>query len=528
MVKRRTLAEEGRILKVATLVFILAVLTKALQVIFYPLVAAFFGTSGEFESFVVALSIPTLISTGLLGNFGAAFILIFTEQRMKYGEKSAWDFASSLINIVLLGAIAITVVGVLLSPWLIRFLVPGMKFVYRQMGTQFLQILFITVFFFELIMILAAILQSHQFFILPVGTWLISNVVLIAIILTLKQRMGIYVLALANILSFACAAALLLVGSKGLWWGRYTFKINAEQSVKEALRMLIGVSIIGAFWQINLIISRFFASFLPTGSIATLEYASRFVILIIDLLSLSVVIPLYQKMSSEAAIGDRGKVMETFSLGIKITAVVLFPLMTFVIFLRFPIFQVFLEYGKFTTQNTAEVSSVFLYLSLSLIGGGLGQIIMYAYCAFRKMRLLLILFLGGLMLNIVLSAILHKVMGVEGLALAMGITTLSGSIFSLGVLNKEVGGLNLIYLTKFTLKTILAAILSGILVWLLFLSMGHLVRMNLLSQIIKLGISALVFMVVYTFLMSFFRMAEINLVLNIVKDRLKSKSQVQL
>jgi peptidoglycan biosynthesis protein MviN/MurJ (putative lipid II flippase) len=119
-------------------------------------------------------------------------------------------------------------------------------------------------------------------------------------------------------------------------------------------------------------------------------------------------------------------------------------------------------------------------------------------------------------------------MGVEGLALAMGMTTLLGSIFSLRVLNKEVGGLNFIYLTKFGLKTILAAILSGILVWLLFLSVGHLVRMNLLNQIIKLGISAIVFTVVYTFLMSLLRMAEIDLVLNIVKNRLKSNSAVQL
>ncbi len=525
---RKTLAEEGRILKVATLVFILTILTKALQIIFYPVVAAFFGTSGEFESFIVALSIPTLISTILLGNFGAAFILIFTEQRVKHGGTSAWDFASSLINIALLGTIGITVVGILLSPWLIRFLVPGMEFGYRQMGTQLLQILFITVFFFALMMILTAILQSHQFFVIPVAAWLIGNLVLIAIILMLRQRTGIYVLALANILSFACTAILLLVASKALWWGRYSFKINVGQAVKEALPMFIGVSIIGASWQINLIISRFFASFLPTGSIATLEYASRSVVLIIELLSVSVVIPLYQRMSSEAARGDKGKVMDTFSLGIKMIVVVLFPLVTFSVFLRFPIFQIFLEYGKFTVQNTVRVSSVFLYLPLAMIGGGLGQMIMYAYFALRKMRLLFILFLCGLMLNILLSAVLHKVMGIEGLALATGIATLLGSIFSLGVLNKEVGGLNAIYLTKFTLKTILAAILSGMFTWLLFLSMSHLVKMNLLSQIIKLGISGVVFTVLYILLMSVFRMREINLVLNLVKARLKSISPVQL
>jgi putative peptidoglycan lipid II flippase len=376
--------------------------------------------------------------------------------------------------------------------------------------------------------ILCAILQSHQSFIIPGAATLIGNLILIGIILILMQRIGIYVLPVANIFSFTCIALLLLVASKTLWWGRYSVRISAEPSVREALLMSTGVSIVGASWQINLVVSRFFASFLPTGSIAMLEYASRTVILIIELLALSVVPPLYQRMSSEAAMGDTGKVMDTFSLGIKMTAVVLFPLVAFAISLRFPIFQIFLEYGKFSNQNTAQVSSVFLYLSLSMVGTGLGQMIMYAYFALRKVRLLLFLLFCMVVLNILLSAVLHKVLGVEGLALATGIATLSGSIFSLGALNKEVGGLNVMYLIKFALKTILAAILSGVLVWFLFLSMGHWVKVSFLSQIVKLGISAVAFAMMYIFLMSFFRIGEINLVLNIVKERLKSVSQVQL
>jgi len=528
MYKGKTFTEEGRILKVTAYVFFLTVLTKLLQIIFFPLVAAFFGTSGEFESFVIAWSIPTFISTALLGSFGTAFIFIFTEQRVKYGNKSAWDFASSLINVVLLGAVGITMAGVLLSPWLIDLLAPGMESVYKHIGIRLTQILFITVVFFALIMILAAILQSHQSFIVPVIATLFGNVVLIATMLVLEQRIGIYLLPLASILAYASTVLLLLTASKRLWWDGYRFKMNTQAPVlKEALLMFLGVSVIGALWQINLIINRFFASFLPTGSIATLEYASRSVFLIIELLSASVVIPLYQRMSIESAMGDKGKVRDTFSLGIKITAVLLFPLAIFVTFLRFPIFQVFLEYGKFTAQNTVQVSSVVLYLSLSMIGSGFGQMIVCTYCVLRKVRLLLIVSFCGLILNIFLSGVLHQPMGVEGLALATGIATLFGSIFSLVLLNKEIGGLDVIYLTKFALKTVLAALLSGISGWFLFVYLGHWMRADLLNQIIKLGVSAVVFVALYMLLMSVFRMDEINLVLNLVRDRFKFTSQAQ-
>lgn len=514
--------EEKRILKISAFVFVLTILTKALQIVFFPLVAAFFGISRELESFIVAYSIPTFVSTVLFGNFGAAFILIFTQQKLKHGEESAWEFASSMINIVFLGAIAITAAGVWLSPWIIRFMVPGMESAYKDIGTTLTQILFVTVMFFTSIMVLTSILQSYQSFILPATATLLSNFVLMGTILIVKQRIGVYVLAVATILSEAFAVALLLAGCKEIWRNKYTLKINANQLViKDAMLMFLGVSIIGALWQINLITNRFFASFLAIGSIATLEYASRSVLLIIELLSLSIVTPLYQRMSSESAIGDIAKVRDTFSLGLKMTAVVLLPIAVFVVLLRFPIFQIFLEHGEFTTQNTAKVSSVFLCLSLSMIGSGFGQMIASAYCVLRKVRLLLILSLCVLILNILLSAILHKVMGVEGLAMATGIATLVGCILSFGVLNKVIGGLDFIYLAKFMVKTSLGAALSGASGWLLFIYLGQWVKVDLLSQITRLGISAVVWIVIYILMMSLFRMGEINLVLNLVKERVK-------
>jgi putative peptidoglycan lipid II flippase len=143
-------------------------------------------------------------------------------------------------------------------------------------------------------------------------------------------------------------------------------------------------------------------------------------------------------------------------------AAVLLPIAVFAVFLRFPIFQIFLERGEFTSQNTSEVSSVFLYLSLSMIGSGFGQMIAGAYCVLRKVRLLLILSLFGLILNILLSAILHGVMGVEGLALATGIATFLGCVLNLAILNREIGGLDVIYLAKFMVKTFLGAFIGGI------------------------------------------------------------------
>ena len=158
---------------------------------------------------------------------------------------------------------------------------------------------------------------------------------------------------------------------------------------------------------------------------------------------------------------DKAKLRSTFLLGMKMTAVALFPAATFLVFLRIPIFSLLLEHGKFMSQNTLEVSSVFLYLSMAIVGGGFGQIVVSAYYAIKKVRLLLFLSFCGVMLNIIFSAVFVRFMGVNGLGLATGIASILGSFFALKVLSNKIGGLDGIYLSKFMLKTIFAAIRSS-------------------------------------------------------------------
>lgn len=509
------MSEEIRILKVTTTIFILTLITKVLQIIFFPLVAAFFGTSGEFESFIVALSIPTFVSSIFLSGFGTAFIPIFARQRLKHGEKSAWEFTSSLINIVLLATIIITIIGIILSPYLIHFMVPGMESVYKYIGIKLTQLLFVTVIFFTLTIILTAVLQSYQSFIVPAVATLIGNLVMVATVLVVKQKIGIYVLAVSSILSGAFSAALLLMASKRLWWSGYNFKINFKQLViKDALQMLMAVSFIGVLGQIILIANRFFASFLPTGSIATLEYAGRAIFLIIELLSLSVVAPLYQRMSSEAAMDDKAKLRATLSLGIKMTAVILLPITSILLFMNKPIFTVLLEHGKFTSQNTNDVSSVFLYLLPFLVFGGFGQIVVVAFYALKRSGLFLALNASGVFLNIVLAFFLFSPMGIYGLALAMGLAAFLGLIFAFWFLRKLIGGLNGLYLLKFFFKIFVASILAGVTGWALF----NFLESNLIIRLcLSIGISIFLYFVVISIL----KIGEVDMVWNIIKDKFR-------
>ncbi len=521
------LAERG-IVRTTIILLIITLLTKGLQVIYFPLIASIFGVSKELESFFVAYSIPTFICTFFLMNFRTMFIPLFAQQKLRMGEASAWKFTSSLINIILLCAMALVLLGIVFSPWLMKLAAPGMDVTYKALGVRLTQILFITIMLTALAVILSSILQSYESFIFQAATLLVGQLILISILFFMRQGTGIYVLVWAILVSQGCVTVLLLGASKNIWWRQYTLKMDADISlIKDALLMFIGVSMVGSLWQINLIVNRVFASFLPPGNIAILEYASRSMVFIVEFLGLSILIPIYQNMAIASATGDQSKVRDTFSLGIKMTAVILFPLIAFVIFLRFPIFEIFLEHGQFNPQNTRQVSSAFLYLSMAGIGNGFGLMITGAYCILRKLRLLFIFSLCGLMVNGFLSFILYRVMGVDGLALATGTATLLTTVFSLRALNGVIGGLDTTYLVSFTGKVLVAALLSGIFSWLLFHVMGQWTGADLLSQILKLGISAAICVVTYILLISVLRMGEIKFVLDIIKDRIKLIKEFQ-
>jgi len=519
------LSEKITIVKLTIVMFAVTGAAKAVQIMLYPLMAAYFGVSGDLESFFIAFSIPTLILGTLLGSFGMVYIPFFTEERLKCGEQAAWDFASSLMNVILCSSIIVTVLSVIGSPWLIFKIAPGMNTHYKELAITLARFMSGSILLFTVTVIFTAVLNACQSFILPAIIALLANIMILIMILIAGPKINVFVLVAAYMISAACAAALLLFSSKYLWMHRYRciLKYN-DPAINRALRMFTAAGLIGIANQIILIANRYFASFLVAGSIATLEYASRANIFTVELLASSIVIPLYQRISVEAANDDRSGLAATFTLGIKIVAVVLLPIAIFMSIFRVPIFSLLLEHGKFTAQNNAEVSTAFLFLSLSMIANGFAQVIVSIFYALKKTFLLLFLSVTGVIINILLDAVLYKLMLVNGLALATSITAFMGAAAGMLLLRKEMKSLDVFHVIRFIIKIFFLAFLSCGLSWITFCFMDN-GRIDFLIVFGKLIISAMICLTSYIFLMNYFKVEEINYIVSSLKDRLVSSTK---
>jgi putative peptidoglycan lipid II flippase len=129
--------------------------------------AYYLGTGKGADAFYIAYIIPNLLRrlTGE-GAMTAAFIPVFTQVKKEKSEKELWKFANIFFfNLTLVMAV-IAVLGVILSPLLVKIIAPGFGNVEGKWElTIFLtRIMFPYIFLISLAALAMAILNSfHKF-----------------------------------------------------------------------------------------------------------------------------------------------------------------------------------------------------------------------------------------------------------------------------------------------------------------------------------------------------------------------------
>ena len=94
-------------------------LSRILGLVREQLIATLFSRTAT-DAFYVAFRIPNLLRDLFAeGAMSSAFVPTFTEYLKKRGKKEAWELASSILNLLLVGLSLITLFGILFSKTLV-------------------------------------------------------------------------------------------------------------------------------------------------------------------------------------------------------------------------------------------------------------------------------------------------------------------------------------------------------------------------------------------------------------------------
>lgn len=439
--------QSRRLLRSTASVAVPTLVSRLLGYVRDLLQAYFLGTGNSADAFTIAFTIPNLFRrlTGE-GAMTAAFVPTFTEAKAKNDRRELWRFANYTFYDLALVMAALTILGVLFAPGLVKVIAHGFEGVEGKWDQTIAmtRLMFPYLFFISLAALASATLNSFRRFFVPASTPILFNLAVIASAGLLAR--GSSQPALTFCYGVLAGGALqLLVQLPFLWKEgmRFTVGLSFRHSGVRRVAGLMVPGILGAgVYQVNFALSRMIASSLERGSTAALYYSSRIEELTMGLFSIALAAALLPAFSEHAAARDLPEMKKTLGFSLKLTSYVTFPAAAGLVVLSRPIIRVLFERGKFDADSTALSAACLLFFALGLPFVSGVKMIAPAFFSLKDTRSPVIVGVGVMAVNIGLSLALMGRLRVGGLALALSLSQVVNFAALFVWLEKKIGAMD--------------------------------------------------------------------------------------
>jgi putative peptidoglycan lipid II flippase len=424
-----------KIFKNAASVSVLTFASRVLGVLRDALIAMVFGASSSTDAFFIAFRpfdlLRKMFSDGILS---ISFVPVFTGYMEKGRKDQAIAMFLSALFILSVAGVFLVVSGILLAPFLVKFLAPGFV---TGSHTYSLTVILLKIMlpYLLIIMILApcmGVLNSLGNFCIPAATPIVLNLVVILCVLFVSSHFVTPVAALALGVSFGGVVQLAFQIPFLIHHGMINLSCFSwlHPGVIRVGKIMIPCMVGAASYQINILVAGLFASQLSQGSISFLYYADRLVQFPLALFAVSFSTVFLTSLSRKAALGKQGavstEISRLFTRGAGLVLFVTIPAMAGLIALGTPIVSFLFKQGAFDASAVQYTSSCLFFLVLGLWAYTGTRLFVTLHYSLSSFRLPFIAGLFSIGINGVLCRLLIEPMGLEGLALSVSLSSMAG------------------------------------------------------------------------------------------------------
>ena len=421
------MSTEKRLAKSTVIVSLGIMASRILGFIRDILFAKFFGTGSAIQAFLMAFTIPNALrEVAAEGAVNTALVPVLADYNVKKGKEEFWRLANVIFNLFFAILLVIVIVGVLISPVLVRLIAPGFlkdpdKF---ALTVRFTRILFPYILLVGLATICMGILNTLKHFITPALGGVVFNAAVIGGMLIFYPHVTIMHVVLAVLAGGLLQLSIQLFPVLRLGpfpdWKAGLRHEGAIKAGKLLLPRLAGASI----YEINVIVNRILASLdfvTGKGAVAALYYGNRLFQLPLAAFGISLATTALPAMSSLAAEKNIEKLKDMISVSLRTMLFLTVPAAVGLMVLSKPIIKVLFERGEFDQYATAVTSAVLLCYSIGLIAYSSIRILVTAFYSMHDTVTPLRVSFYALFYNIALNLILMWPLKAAGLALATSI-----------------------------------------------------------------------------------------------------------
>jgi len=433
------------------------------------LIARFFGIGIAAEAFVMAFTLPnSLRHLAAEGACDTALVPVLTEER-ENGAGDFWRVTNTLFNVFLFSLLAITVVGVLASPFLVRLIAPGfLEDAYKfRLTVSLLRMFFPYIFLVGLSAFCMAVLHTYGRFTAPAFSSALLNLCIIGGLLVFSTDIAYlgYAVLVGGLVQLS--VQFLPVLKLGPF-----FDIRAgtrHPAVKKVGRLLLPRAVGAGIYQINIIADRIIAS-LPVagqGAVVALYYGNRLFQLPLALFGISIATVALPTLSGHAVSRDVKNFKRLVAFSLKNMVFFTVPAAAGLMVLSRPIIKILFERGEFTPYATGITSPVLVFYATGLLAYGGIKILVAAFHSMQNTVTPVRTALLALACNIVLNIALVGPLKAGGLALATSLSGFVNMTVLYIALRRRIGPFGDRHLAVFFLKVLSASAVMSVTAYLL-------------------------------------------------------------
>ncbi len=433
---------EKSILRATTVVLLMNLVAKLLGFGREMVIARVFGANMYTDAYLVAYTLPYFLQTILGFALVTVTVPLLTKYLIDGRKEEAFRVGNYFINLVAVFMAFCAVLGVLFAPFLVKITAPLFNAETAAIATGLTRIMFPSVVFMGLGMVVTGILNAqHRFlaaafapgfssFIIIVGLWLVGS------------NYGIEGLACATLISFL---GLLAVQLPSLFRSGYRYRPEISlrhADVKIAMATILPIVLGTAVNQIYFALNRIFASGLAEGSISALNYASKLVNFPSGVFVAAIASAVYPSFSEFVIKGEKDRLAGSLQKGVGMVMLMGIPAAIGLIVLRVPIVQLLFEGGAFTHENTLQTASALLYFSIGLFPFAAILVLTRVFYAFGDVKIPVYAGIAGIAINVATSFLAIGPLAHNGLALANSFAAIANMLIFFVVLKKYLPGLS--------------------------------------------------------------------------------------
>jgi putative peptidoglycan lipid II flippase len=521
------------------------------------LFAMLFGASREYDAFLMAFRIPNLLRDLFAeGALSQAFTKVFSQTAKNDGDDAAWRAANKVLTLLALVLTVITVAGMFLADEVVGLLAPGFSGIpgKRELTTQ------LTVWMFPFIVMVAlaaavmgmlnskgrtGLPQAASAFFnvgsivcgLGVAWWLAPDFIEGGLALVFRREhaaaveggqaaramVGMAVGVLAG------GALQLLVQLPALWklgW-RPRFSLDIKDAKVREVFVLMGPAVLGAAAvQVNIFINSNFASHLGDRPVSWLNYAFRFMQFPIGIFGVAIAsaaLPEFSRATANKLAPDMDGLRHAIRGSVALACLLCVPAAVGLGVLGEPLIGLIYEHGRFSAADTLATAAALQAYSVGLTGYAAIKVLQPALLALNDAKTPMWIAVGSMALNLVVNHVLVNLLGFGhvGLAMTTSTTALINALLLALVLRRRAGGMEGGKLLLSLMKIGVSAAVMGAAVWGVSTLLAHVMERGFLLHAVRLGAGVATGVVVFGVVVAVLRVEELQLLLGMVRRRVK-------